>query len=76
MIGTRTARGIAVLAGLLVAAIVFGGVAYADDNDGNDGEPGAGGFARAHCDWGWLGGGTNNQCQSSYGGAAESGSGY
>ena len=75
MIGTRGARGLAVLAGLLVAAILFGGVAYADDNDGNDGESGDGGFARAHCDWGWLGGGSNKQCQTSNG-ASDSDSGY
>lgn len=76
MIGTRGARGIAVVAGLLVGAIVFGGVAYADDNDGTDGKSGEGGFARAHCEWGWFDGGSNKQCQSSYGGASDSDSGY
>lgn len=75
MIGTRGARGLAVVAGILVAAIVFGGVAYADDNDGDDGESGDGGYARAHCEWGWWGGGSNQQCQSRYG-ASNSDSGY
>jgi hypothetical protein len=66
VIGTRGARGLAVLAGLLVGTIVFGGVAYAEDNDGDDGS-GDGSFARAHCEYGWLGGGSNRQCQSSDG---------
>ncbi|WP_156994124.1 hypothetical protein [Pseudonocardia acaciae] len=70
MIGTRGIRGLAVVAGLLVGgAVAFGGVAYADDDDGGDyGRSGDDGYARAQCDHGWInGGGSNTQCQSRYG---------
>jgi hypothetical protein len=74
VIGTPRTRWLAALLGLLVGGTVaFGGVAYADDEDGDDGgHSGDGGFARAHCDWGWIGGGSNKQCQSNYGSSSTS----